>query len=89
MNNPDQQTTRPTDSTPTPPTRARPGGSNGTDTGGVAGGDATEMRWVGSAGSIITNPNGTYGLFLSGAWAADGDSDAFNQVFYSTRRPDG
>ena len=41
------------------------------------------MRWVGSAGSIIVNPNGTYGLFLSGAWAADGDSDAFNQVFYS------
>ncbi len=49
----------------------------------MAGGDATEMRWVGSAGSIIDNPNGTYGLFLSGAWAADGDSDAFNQVFYS------
>ncbi|MGD0880744.1 MAG: fibronectin type III domain-containing protein [Acidimicrobiales bacterium] len=45
--------------------------------------DATEMRWVGSAGTIITNPNGTYGLFLSGAWAADGDSDAFNQIFYS------
>ena len=45
--------------------------------------DATEMRWVGSAGSIITNPDGTYGLFLSGAWAADGDSDAFNQIFYS------
>ena len=41
------------------------------------------MRWVGSAGSIITNPDGTYGLFLSGAWAADGDSDAFNQIFYS------
>ncbi|MGA2836362.1 MAG: fibronectin type III domain-containing protein [Acidimicrobiales bacterium] len=45
--------------------------------------DATEMRWVGSAGTIVTNPNGTYGLFLSGAWAADGDSDAFNQIFYS------
>jgi uncharacterized repeat protein (TIGR01451 family) len=45
--------------------------------------DATEMRWVGSAGTIVTNPNGTYGLFLSGAWAADGDSDSFNQIFYS------
>ncbi len=45
--------------------------------------DATEMRWAGSAGTIITNPNGTYGLFLSGAYAADGDSDAFNQIFYS------
>jgi hypothetical protein len=46
--------------------------------------DATEMRYVGSAGTIVTNPDGSYGLFLSGAWAADGDSDAFNQIFYST-----
>ncbi|MFZ0665588.1 MAG: Ig-like domain-containing protein [Acidimicrobiales bacterium] len=46
--------------------------------------DATEMRFVGSAGSIITNPDGSYGLFLSGAWAADGDSDSFNQIFYSS-----
>lgn len=61
-----------------------PGGSNGTDIGSVAGGDATEMRWVGSAGSVITNPDGSYGLFLSGAWADDGDSDAFNQIFYSS-----
>ena len=36
--------------------------------------DATEMRFVGSAGSIVVNPDGSYGLFLSGAWAADGDS---------------
>ena len=42
------------------------------------------MRFVGSAGSIIVNPDGSYGLFLSGAWAADGDSDSFNQVFYSS-----
>jgi large repetitive protein len=60
-----------------------PGGSDGNDIGSVSGGDATEMRWVGSSGSIITNPDGSYGLFLSGAWAADGDSDAFNQIFYS------
>ena len=60
-----------------------PGGSNGTSLGGQSGGDLTEMRWAGSAGSIIVNPNGTYGLFLSGAWAGDGDSDAFNQIFYS------
>jgi hypothetical protein len=46
--------------------------------------DATELRWAGSAGSIVTNPDGSYGLFLSGAWAADGDSDAYNQIFYST-----
>ncbi len=45
--------------------------------------DATEMRWVGSTGTIVTNPNGTIGLFLNGAFAADGDSDAFNQIFYT------
>jgi large repetitive protein len=56
--------------------------SGGSDINGTSLTD--EMRWVGSAGSIITNPNGTYGLFLSGAWENDGDSDAFNQIFYST-----
>jgi Bacterial Ig-like domain (group 3) len=56
--------------------------TGGTDTGGTP--DTDEMRWVGSAGSIIVNPDGSYGLFLSGAWAADGDSDAFNQIFYAT-----
>lgn len=45
--------------------------------------DATEMRWPGSAGTIINN-NGTYEMFMSGAWGGDGDSDAFNQVWYST-----
>ena len=38
---------------------------------------------MGSRGTIVTNPNGTYGMFLSGSWASDGDSDAFNQIFYS------
>ena len=83
VNNPDQQNNPPNGLNSYATNEGTPGGSNGTDTGSVTGGDATEMRWVGSAGSIITNPNGTYGLFLSGAWAADGDSDAFNQVFYS------
>jgi hypothetical protein len=46
--------------------------------------DTTELRFVGSRGTIITNPDGSYGMFLSGSWASDGDSDAFNQVFYST-----
>ncbi len=48
--------------------------------------DATEMRWVGSAGTIVPNIDGSgaMGLFLSGAWAADGDSDAFNQIFYTS-----
>ncbi len=46
--------------------------------------DTTELRYVGSRGTIITNPDGSYGMFLSGAWATDGDSDAFNQIFYTT-----
>ena len=44
------------------------------------------LRWIGSRGTVITNPDGTYGLFLSGAYAADGDSDAFNQIFYSSSK---
>jgi hypothetical protein len=56
-------------------------GVAGTDTGGLN--EVVEMRWPGSAGSIINN-NGTYELFPSGAWAADGDSDAFNNSFYAT-----
>ena len=46
----------------------------------------SELRWIGSRGTVITNPDGSYGLFLSGAYAADGDSDAFNQIFYSSSR---
>jgi hypothetical protein len=46
---------------------------------------ATEERWPGSGGSLIYNPTtGEDELFLSGAWAGDGDSDAFNQVYYAT-----
>ncbi len=48
------------------------------------GADTTELRFIGSRGTIITNPNGSYGMFLSGSWATDGDSDAFNQIFYTT-----
>ena len=65
---------------------------NGTagSSGGTAGrhGRRHEMRWVGSAGTIIINADGSFGLFLSGAWAGDGDSDAFNQIFY-TQSSDG
>ena len=46
--------------------------------------DEIEMRYVGSRGAIVTNPDGSYGMFLSGAWSSDGDSDAFNQIFYSS-----
>jgi len=46
--------------------------------------DATELRFIGSAGSILTDPDGSYAMFLSGSWCGDGDSDAFNQIFYTT-----
>ncbi len=46
--------------------------------------DTTELRFIGSRGTIVTNPDGSYGMFLSGSWATDGDSDAFNQIFYTT-----
>ncbi|MCC9305611.1 hypothetical protein LN042_00515 [Kitasatospora sp. RB6PN24] len=61
-----------------------------TDLGQVSGlGEPTAnsdsvLRWIGSRGTVITNPDGSYGLFLSGAHASDGDSDAFNQIFYSS-----
>ncbi len=68
LSNPDQQTS-PSD---TEPTSLAPGSL-----------DTTELRFIGSRGTIITNPDGSYGMFLSGSWATDGDSDAFNQVFYT------
>jgi hypothetical protein len=79
ISNPDQQSSpkssaEPTVATPTPssPTNLAQGSA-----------DQIELRYVGSRGTIVTNPNGTYGMFLSGSWASDGDSDAFNQIFYS------
>jgi Bacterial Ig-like domain (group 3) len=69
ISNPEQQTSP----SSTSPTSLAPGEA-----------DTTELRYVGSRGTIITNPDGSYGMFLSGAWATDGDSDAFNQIFYTT-----
>jgi hypothetical protein len=46
--------------------------------------DTVELRYIGSRGTIITNPDGSLGMFLSGSWPTDGDSDAFNQIFYSS-----
>ena len=43
-----------------------------------------ELRFIGSGGSVLTNPDGSIGLFLSGSWAADGDSDAYNRIIYAT-----
>ena len=47
--------------------------------GGRGASTPIELRFVGSRGTIITNPDGSLGMFLSGAWATDGDSDAYNQ----------
>ncbi|HEX3784774.1 MAG TPA: hypothetical protein VHX38_34370 [Pseudonocardiaceae bacterium] len=44
------------------------------------------LRFIGSRGTVVTNPDGSLGLFLSGAYASDGDSDAFDQIFYSSSR---
>jgi hypothetical protein len=46
--------------------------------------DTVELRYIGSRGTIITNPDGSLGMFLSGSWPSDGDSDAFNQIFYTS-----
>jgi hypothetical protein len=69
VSNPDQQTSP----SNTSPTNLKTGEA-----------DTTELRYIGSRGTIITNPDGSYGMFLSGSWATDGDSDAFNQIFYTT-----
>jgi hypothetical protein len=69
LSNPDQQSSP----SATSPTSLTPGSL-----------DTTELRYIGSRGTVVTNPDGSLGLFLSGAWATDGDSDAFNQIFYST-----
>ena len=65
-----------------PASVSSPSNLNAYNTAGTA--LATEMRFVGSAGSIIANPDGSIGMFLSGAWAGDGDSDSFNQIFYTS-----
>jgi hypothetical protein len=60
---------------PTAPTNLSPGSP-----------DTVELRYIGSRGTIVTNPDGSLGMFLSGSWPSDGDSDAFNQIFVSTSR---
>jgi hypothetical protein len=42
------------------------------------------LRWVSPGGSIVTNPDGSLGLFFSAGVCTDGDSDAFGSVYYST-----
>jgi hypothetical protein len=50
----------------------------------VGAAEPTELRFTGTRGSIIQNADGSETMFLSGAWATDGDSDAFNQIFQTT-----
>jgi hypothetical protein len=45
--------------------------------------DNPELRYVGTRGTIVVNPDGSIGMFDSGAWESDGDSDAFDQIFYT------
>jgi hypothetical protein len=46
--------------------------------------DSPELRFVGTRGTIIENTDGSIGMFDSGAWDSDGDSDAFDQIFYTS-----
>jgi Bacterial Ig-like domain (group 3)/Putative Ig domain len=79
VSNPDQQDSPLSSASPTTPTTSPTSPADLTP-GST---DEIELRYVGSRGTILTNPNGSYGMFLSGAWASDGDSDAFNQIFYA------
>jgi hypothetical protein len=42
------------------------------------------LRWVSPGGSVITNPDGSLGMFFSAGVCTDGDSDAFGSVYYAT-----
>ncbi|MGA2012814.1 MAG: hypothetical protein ABSH51_20080 [Solirubrobacteraceae bacterium] len=56
-----------------------------TPVGSTAGTD--QLRFVASRGTIVATSGGTRGeetMFMSGADCQDGDSDAFQQVFYAT-----
>ncbi len=46
--------------------------------------DTPELRYVGTRGTIITYADGSIGMFDSGSWESDGDSDAFNQIFFTS-----
>ena len=80
VSNPNQQYSPTSSSSPTTATLSP---SSPTDLA-AGSSDQIELRYVGSRGTIITNPDGSLGMFLSGSWASDGDSDAFNQIFYTS-----
>jgi hypothetical protein len=46
--------------------------------------EQTGLRWVSPGGTIITNPDGSLGIFFSAGVCTDGDSDAFGSVYYAT-----
>jgi len=59
--------------------------ADNTPVGSTAGTD--QLRFVASRGTIVPTHDGTRGeetMFMSGADCQDGDSDSFEQVFYST-----
>jgi hypothetical protein len=78
VSNPLQQYSPASSASPTTPTLAPSAPANLSQ--GAS--DQIELRYIGSRGAIVTNPDGSIGMFLTGAWASDGDSDAFNQIFY-------
>ena len=80
VSNPNQQEDPQSDSSPTTATLTPASPVDLTQ--GSA--DQIELRYVGSRGTTIVNPDGSVGMFLSGAWSSDGDSDAFNQIFYTS-----
>ncbi len=55
---------------------------NAADTTPVGQTGTDELRWVASRGTIVPTAQGET-MFMSGADCADGDSDAFEQIFYS------
>ena len=56
---------------------------NAADTASVGQTGADQLRWVASRGTIVPTAEGET-MFMSGADCADGDSDAFEQIFYSS-----
>ncbi len=55
---------------------------NAADTTPVGQTGTDQLRWVASRGTIVPTAEGET-MFMSGADCADGDSDAFEQIFYS------
>jgi hypothetical protein len=63
-----------------------------TDNGPVAGlgnnegTGATDTRFVSPSGTVVTNPDGSLGLFYAAGNCYDGDSDGFHYIGYATSK---